>query len=641
MQATHFSVLDLLRISRLLTVCLAISMAGSAIWLTAACADEAVDTVALARDVDKSLRAAERDMFNGKNESADQQLEQIAPRIEQLKTSDPDNSKLKTLESKYAKIRKDLDRKLGRNTSTSGSSGPAAPASPAAAPVPAVAPVAAAVPASSQPELPRAIQSDLANATTKLDEAESKWLEDSSGGRTVSGSTDPNQVKLEAVEKPLKSASYYYGNILKKCERQSSPCDPNHPQIASLNTRIESMQANVAGLNAEIEKSAAAGAAAAAAAAEQAQASEADCASWDQKLQVYTEGDKALYRCVSGSDEDMPACKSAYEEAVALKAELKETPWAEEPCGALNSTLSDLDRYMENFKPRYERYADEQAAAKANKGEIVFSKQAIDPLNPARLTGQFDAGDTIYGLIQTTRPWSEIYQNANSADVMVNVSVDGEKIHAQFVKLNNSELLAQQFLIFEIAPDPGKMTAYSNPDKQYGASSATMRQGPNELTHHLAQLGPGQHTLKFEVSYYGTVWSAGSLIITGDDFQSYAKMHELIAEKVYQSVTLPVARMTNKSMAAEMESLLENAGWDDIHRINIVDKDWWIDRISGGDSAVKSRHLAAAALAEDDDGYYYKVCTFHQDRLLTGGFGELYLSHQGDRVAIPKANIDQ
>ena len=59
MQATHFSVLDLLRISRLLTVCLAISMAGSAIWLTAACADEAVDTVALARDVDKSLRAAE------------------------------------------------------------------------------------------------------------------------------------------------------------------------------------------------------------------------------------------------------------------------------------------------------------------------------------------------------------------------------------------------------------------------------------------------------------------------------------------------------------------------------------------------------------------------------------------------------
>jgi hypothetical protein len=90
-----------------------------------------------------------------------------------------------------------------------------------------------------------------------------------------------------------------------------------------------------------------------------------------------------------------------------------------------------------------------------------------------------------------------------------------------------------------------------------------------------------------------------------------------------------------------MEDLLENAGWEDIHRVNIVDQDWWIDRVSGGDSAVKSRHIAAAALARDGEGYYYKVCTFHQDRLLGGGFGELYLSHQGDRVPIPEANIDK
>jgi hypothetical protein len=56
---------------------------------------------------------------------------------------------------------------------------------------------------------------------------------------------------------------------------------------------------------------------------------------------------------------------------------------------------------------------------------------------------------------------------------------------------------------------------------------------------------------------------------------------------------------------------------------------------------VKSRHLAAAALARDGEGYYYKVCTFHQDQLLTGGFGELYLSHQGERVPVPKDNIDR
>jgi hypothetical protein len=185
------------------------------------------------------------------------------------------------------------------------------------------------------------------------------------------------------------------------------------------------------------------------------------------------------------------------------------------------------------------------------------------------------------------------------------------------------------------------MTAYENPERVYGLSTATMRQGPNELTHHLSQLRPGEHTMSFDITYFGTTWAAGSFTIGGDDFDSYAGLHEEIAEAVAGAVTLPPAQKTDKAMAAEMEALLENAGWDDIHRINIVDKDWWIDRVAGGDSAVKSRHIAAAALARDGDGYYYKICTFHQDRLLTGGFGELYLSHQGDRVPVPEANIDK
>jgi len=147
--------------------------------------------------------------------------------------------------------------------------------------------------------------------------------------------------------------------------------------------------------------------------------------------------------------------------------------------------------------------------------------------------------------------------------------------------------------------------------------------------------------MAFDITYFGTTWAAGSFTISGDGFDSYAELHEKIADSVAGAVTLPPARQTDKAMAAKMEALLENAGWDDIHRINIVDKDWWIDRVAGGDSAVKSRHIAAAALARDSEGYYYKVCTFHQDQLLGGGFGELYLSHQGDRVPVPEANIDK
>ncbi len=650
MQMNTVNITGLLRAARLLFIMVAIGIAVPADWATQALADTGVDATALANEINKNLRAAENDMFNGKNESADQQLNAIAPQIEQLKAADPANPKLKSLESKYAQVRKNLDRKLGGAAPAASTAAPGLPAKPAAKAMP---PAAVHMPAEISAEipmpaaapgeigLPRAVQGDMANASAKLDEAEAMWAEDYTGKTTVSGLTDPDAVKRETVEQPLKSATYYYENVLKKCQSKSSPCDPAHPDIAALQKRLEAMQSNMAGLNAAIESTAAASAAAAADEAAQAQAAEADCEGWNERVRVYTEGDKALYRCVNADAADMPSCKGFYDEAAALKDELGGTPWAAEPCGALQSSLGELDRYMGNFKSAYDSFTEAQAAASAKMGQIVFSREPIDPENPSNLTNQFDAGDHVYGLIRTTKPWSEIYGGKSSADVMVNVKLDGQNIHAQFVKLKTPELMARQYLVFEIAPDPARMTAYDDPNREYGSSTATLRQGPNELTHHLAQLGPGQHTMELDITYFGEVWSAGSFTISGNDFQSYASLHQQIAEGVSAAVTLPAAGMTNQTMADEMRTLLENAGWEDIHRINIVDKDWWTDRVSGGDSAVQSRHIAAAALARDADGYYYKVCTFHQDKLLTGGFGELYLSHQGDRVPIPESNIDK
>ena len=443
------------RTTILLFILLAIVCGGTGIVAIDAFAEEAPDTAALAKEIDKNLRAAERDMFNGKNESADQQLQAIALQIEQLAGADPENAKLKSLQSKYDRTRKSLDRKLGVTSTVSGTPSSAAPPAPAAA-APAVPPApppesAAAEPeAPAQAELPRAVQGDVKNARSKLDEAEAQWAEDYTGRTTVSGLTDPRAVKLEDLGQSLQSANYYYGNILKKCERKSSPCDPAHPEIAALRDRLEAVQANVDGLEAELASVEAASAAAAEEAAAQAQAAEADCEGWNERMQVYTDGDKALYRCVSASAEDMPGCKSQYDEAQALMEEFGKTPWAEEPCGAIRSTLSDLGRYMENFEPRYAAYEEEQAAAAANLGEIVFSNQPVDPDSPSGLSTQFTAGDHIYGLIRTTRPWSEIYDGKSSADVMVNVTLDGEKIHAQFVKLMSPQLMAQQYLVFEV-----------------------------------------------------------------------------------------------------------------------------------------------------------------------------------------------
>jgi hypothetical protein len=70
-------------------------------------------------------------------------------------------------------------------------------------------------------------------------------------------------------------------------------------------------------------------------------------------------------------------------------------------------------------------------------------------------------------------------------------------------------------------------------------------------------------------------------------------------------------------------------------KLHIVDKDWWINRVAGGNSAIESRHMAAAAAYKDaDNKHYYKICTFHEHRLITGGFGPLELTHQSPPIPI-------
>jgi len=603
----------------------------------------------LAKQIDKDLRAVERKIVTAPSE-AETELEAVKNLFSQLQQESPNHPKLSAFAQKIDKLDSKLAKRLGRDVKpVSGSSGQTGSA--AKPPAKEIVKKEKDTASENVEKLPGGVTSRLKNMNSEMDKAE-KSLANGSGSASD---------RATRAEQYLKRAYGYKDEIEKKYTGQYSE---DHADVATAYDRLDDLAATVkstgqeaaaaeeAARQAEQTQQAKEAAAAKAAADEKeareqeaaasAQQVEEVCQSWKKRLDVYAEGDKAMYRCVGGSDDEMPQCKTWNDEAVALLEKYDQSPVAAEPCGAIRSTLSDVRRYLENFAPVYERYAKKMEAAQANLGEFLFSTTPIDPKNPTNLGTTFKAGDFIYGLIRTQKPWAEIYQNRNSANVMVNVKIDGQKIHAQFVNLKKPELLNQQYLIFEIAPNPGKMTAYGNPDVEYGKSTATMRQGPNELTFHLGQLGPGSHTMEFEIQYYGTIWAAGSLTIQGDDFSSYAELHKKIATGVAKSVILPPAQMVNKKLAAEMEDLLKNAGWTKVYRLNIVDKDWWIDRVSGGNSPVKSRHIAAAVITRGDDGnYFYKVCTFHQDKLITGAFSELYLSHQGDPVPIPKENIDK
>ncbi|MFH0782382.1 MAG: hypothetical protein V2B20_10595, partial [Pseudomonadota bacterium] len=162
------------------------------------------------------------------------------------------------------------------------------------------------------------------------------------------------------------------------------------------------------------------------------------------------------------------------------------------------------------------------------------------------------------------------------------------------------------------------------------------------FTKYISELSPGKHTFRLEVKAYNEVYAAGEFAISGDDYSSYSSLLAAVKEGVGKQEKMPRAGMTNITLQNEMIALLKNAGWNDIRRLVIVDKDWWNDLVAGGNSAVKSRHIAAAAAAKAADGsYYYARVTFHQQRLISGGFGKMELTHTGEKKTILEQNIDE
>ena len=73
------------------------------------------DLTALAKEADKALRDAQRLMFNSKFEESQELLTKAGTSIEQIKHADPSFAQLKSLESKYEKQKKDLERRVPKD----------------------------------------------------------------------------------------------------------------------------------------------------------------------------------------------------------------------------------------------------------------------------------------------------------------------------------------------------------------------------------------------------------------------------------------------------------------------------------------------------------------------------------------------
>ncbi len=289
---------------------------------------------------------------------------------------------------------------------------------------------------------------------------------------------------------------------------------------------------------------------------------------------------------------------------------------------------------------------DKKPEAAAGGAQVVFSESPIDPAKPEKLATSFKAGSYIYGLIQVEKTWRELLgkgnKEAKEVQVPIDMLVDGENVDFQYITIKKSEAVDSKFLVLEIAPDPAKMTSYKDPGFEYAEGKGRRKIGPDTYTYNLGELKPGKHAIKFQVRSYGDVFSAGEFTIEGDSYKSYVELREKILKEAVAVAGMPKAQKTDKELEATMRKLLDNAGWKNVRKLVIVDKDWWLDRSEGGDSPIVSRHIAAAAAAKADDGtFYWCNVTFQQNKLLDGSFGPLELTDTGIKRPVLEENIDK
>ncbi len=173
-------------------------------------ADSAKD---LAKSANTLIRNAERAMFGGKIDQSVKLLEEARGTLDALKTSDPAHRQLKSLESKYERIQKQVDKKLGSATASP------APSSPPKS----------STPSSANEKLAAGVSKRLRDIDRELKTVE-RYL------------AKENESSIKQAEYKLNEAKNLFDEIDKNYAGQF---DPLHPDYASAVERFDTLKQNI------------------------------------------------------------------------------------------------------------------------------------------------------------------------------------------------------------------------------------------------------------------------------------------------------------------------------------------------------------------------------------------------------------
>lgn len=293
-------------------------------------------------------------------------------------------------------------------------------------------------------------------------------------------------------------------------------------------------------------------------------------------------------------------------------------------------------------------------------GEIVFSKQPVDPVNPGTSVTMFTGGDAIYAMAYFPKTIMEMARAEPTSKVQVEVFIYTIKpplysyqqpLEEQLVFSNvwiSGPMLQKNYMPIELAPLIDAVSAYSTEGIRHDKFGKKY-DGPMTYSQALGTLPAGDNKLKILVKCHYRDVATGLITLSGTDFSCYTKLAEDLAVTAgsigAQNVRMPKSAKEDEALRQRMIVALKNSQTfrdrmaGEVLRLVIVDPDWMIRRneITG---AILHRYIRAAVAIKDASGNcaLFDLVTFQED-YYSGKFQPLKFDGAGDKIPMDCANV--
>lgn len=295
-------------------------------------------------------------------------------------------------------------------------------------------------------------------------------------------------------------------------------------------------------------------------------------------------------------------------------------------------------------------------------GRIVFSKNPIDPKNPAGLTGDFTAGEPIYGALLLYMPLRDFVIDQYVRDSTKGFSVTRPGIEVDF-QIDNMPLFdgrtsfvfqleqkedalnavpLDNYLILDVAPIAANAKTYQYAKMHFplltavGRPNNKAKAGAQYYSFHIGKLKPGSHTVTFTIT--GKSKIVGNFKIRGDDFGYYMRAADALDTIAAANAVLPRSEWSDPVVLRSVTAAYRKQPGEQVLKTILVSPAWFVQRDSLG--YIIHRGLFAVVVTKAADGKCYMQKEYFKQLYRGRGYGPTQQDGRSEtRQIFPCANV--